>query len=527
MRYIIPILFFAISFSVHSQTTSSAYYALKSDLKVVQITKAETPGLFQNPDYLASATFIDDRNGSGWTYYLVNTSYQQSDILQGYAAGYLEGYLAMEPLYQNFMNQQVNDYAPKKEMLDWINNQSEWVAKMVKHNPVSNYWQLVNVTLNQYNGIYDGYTTAVKSFGKSHMLINPQNFYWVTYGSDYGDVNGYFKYIAGEKRSVRKGHCSFLLKLVEDDLYVSHDTWTDYIQMLKVFKTMNFSFHNPAVQNQVMQFSATPGQVPSIDDFYMLSNNRVVIETTIDHDNHEIFSFLHYETVPYWIRINVANLAYDTQTTWMNYFFSYRSGTYNNQWLVIDFNQYLANKNNLTAASNIIWMIEEFYKMTSALDVTQTMLIPDGYVASYNTPFNPMIEAYSGTKTGDTYDTAPRFFLFERYAPFIQNIQNFQTVMRMNNYSDFHNFDEAIAARFDLLSGDNAFPFGAIDSKVTAASLISNMQAWIVLGPTNQNVPAFSWNDWPKYDKISQGMPRVYNFDWTFYDPATINTSSN
>jgi len=56
---------------------------------------------------------------------------------------------------------------------------------------------------------------------------------------------------------------------------------------------------------------------------------------------------------------------------------------------LIDFNRYFEFKDNLTAAHDIIWFTEEFYGYTAASDVTQTVLVPQGYAASYNTPYHP------------------------------------------------------------------------------------------------------------------------------------------
>jgi len=211
----------------------------------------------------------------------------------------------------------------------------------------------------------------------------------------------------------------------------------------------------------------------------------------------------------------VTNLAYDTQQSWADLYFKYRSGTYNNQWLVVDFKNYKAAKDNLSESRNIIWMIEEFYGLTSAIDVTQELLIPQTYVASYNVPYNLTIQALAEDATN--YTTDPRAILFKKYAPGIQDINDFHQVMRKNNHSDTGDYCQAIAARCDLQPGSEKSLLGAIDCKLTSDHLVPKVQSLIVNGPTDENLPPFSWENWPT-TKV-EGLEKVYDFNWVLVGP--------
>jgi len=174
----------------------------------------------------------------------------------------------------------------------------------------------------------------------------------------------------------------------------------------------------------------------------------------------------------------------------------------------------------MSNASNIIWFIEEFYNLTSQMDVTQELLVPQGYVASYNVPYNLTILQESENPTNYTNDT--RAILFAKYAPGIQTWDDFVYVMRLNNYTDTGNYCEAIASRCDL----NSTPamFGAIDCKATSDSMVPNHQAWIIVGPTDEQLPPFNWDAFPTLTgdgNSTAGMPSLYNFPWEFIDPAT------
>jgi len=65
--------------------------------------------------------------------------------------------------------------------------------------------------------------------------------------------------------------------------------------------------------------------------------------------------------------------------------------------------------------TQIVWIIEEFYSLTSAQDVTQALLIPQGYVGSYNVPYNQSIWDISGYNKSYpfNYTSDPRALLMK------------------------------------------------------------------------------------------------------------------
>lgn len=74
-------------------------------------------------------------------------------------------------------------------------------------------------------------------------------------------------------------HCSALVKLVKDedgnieDLFVSHTTWDDYSEMIRIFKVYDFKFYNNNELRAVHQtFSSYAGTLSSTDDFYVINS---------------------------------------------------------------------------------------------------------------------------------------------------------------------------------------------------------------------------------------------------------------
>jgi hypothetical protein len=70
--------------------------------------------------------------------------------------------------------------------------------------------------------------------------------------------------------------------------------------------------------------------------------------------------------VPCWLRATVAaNLATNGQE-WADYFLKARSGTHNNQWVVVD-------KYQLSAFKNVVLFVEEAFSMSEVTDMTKML----------------------------------------------------------------------------------------------------------------------------------------------------------
>jgi hypothetical protein len=62
-----------------------------------------------------------------------------------------------------------------------------------------------------------------------------------------------------------------------------------------------------------------------------------VIETTIVNYNDALSHNIIPISVPEWIRVVVANRLANTGQEWIDKFFAFNDGTYNNQWMISDF----------------------------------------------------------------------------------------------------------------------------------------------------------------------------------------------
>ena len=68
--------------------------------------------------------------------------------------------------------------------------------------------------------------------------------------------------------------------------------------------------------------------------------NMTIIETTIGNYNPVLYQNIIPISVPEWMRVVVANRLANSGKQWVDRFFVYNDGTYNNQWMISDFKQF-------------------------------------------------------------------------------------------------------------------------------------------------------------------------------------------
>ncbi len=128
--------------------------------------------------------------------------------------------------------------------------------------------------------------------------------------------------------------------MTHNDLITAHSTFNIYSLMLRVYKTYNFEFNDPKVVSNKVTFSSRPGDLNSKDDFYITDSNFTVVESSLNNWNKSNYNYLHTDSIPCWIRVNVANRLATSAEQWADIYSYYRSGTHNNQWFVVDNNAY-------------------------------------------------------------------------------------------------------------------------------------------------------------------------------------------
>jgi len=338
-------------------------------------------------------------------------------------------------------------------------------------------------------------------------------------------------------------HCSALIRMVEGELFVGHSTWSQFETMTRIYKLYNLAYKQNSLPGHAVAFPSYPGIIISIDDFYQTSAGLVVMETTNANANTDLWKMVVPQTLLYWVRSFVANLQSNSGPEWAETFSRYNSGTYNNQWMVVDTKLYNPQPSARGAHSlqpHTLTVSELLPGHVHTEDMTSS-LATNGYWISYNRPYFQDIFNISGQpalvkKYGDHYNWTlnARGQIFRRLMPDVIDHDSYRRIMR---YNDFENdpvgkqgckhgpsASNAIAERGDLTPADaDCIPDiqrqdeGQIDVKYTTASLMraGSLSATTQSGPTYDTQPAFKWSTSSLLSQTShRGQPDLWKFPW-------------
>lgn len=520
--------------SVIWDTTTSSY-------KVVDGTVA---------GWVAWGNFTDQIDQNGWSFLNVITDENHNDQSQAYAAGLVEGYLTTDLMYKFWMNT-VDGYCSDPQDADYcarlyqfLDDNRQWIkSQTVQSAATDPYWHQVDLVMQQQQGIQDGYQSTFPISATDSDILNDYGFLFFQLAGDLEDLEMALNKTYNVKRILGSGSCSALIKPLpgNSDLYVAHDTWSTYQSMLRVLKLYEFHFHqtdqpgSPLVPGFNVSFSSYPGTIISIDDFYVVSSGLTTMETTIGNNNNALWQYVQPNTIFEYVRVTVANRLATDGSTWTTIFGQHNSGTYNNEWMVVDYNKFTPGE--ATLQDGLLWISEQLPGMYESEDRTDTIR-QQGYWASYNAPYFPDIFNASGCVElvetyGDwySYDKTPRALIFKRDHGTVVDIDTMIALMRSNDYTNDplsacectppYSAENAISARSDLNPANGTYPFdslghrshGGIDMKLTTYSSSKTLQFIAYGGPTYDKVPPFQWSTFDLADSTPHmGQPDLWQF---------------
>lgn len=466
-----------------------------------------------------------------------------SHSLYYYAAGYAEGYLTAEHVYDHTYNMKVY-YTHETNItraVEWFKRQVRWMDKMIKENPSDPIWLHADQVLAQTRGLYAGYKAANLQGIKGTLSF--WDIYIVNAVGDLldlpvkdGGLNATAKlaWESGTNEDFRNmlrdtEHCTGLVRVTPalDDVLISHSSWFSYSAMNRIFKHYYFDLPTPVTGASKVSFSSYPGMLNSLDDFYMMNSDMVMIQTTNSVFNMELFKQVVPESLLAWQRVRMAVTMADSGKEFAKVIDSYNSGTYNNQYIVFDFKKF---EKGVALHHDSLWVIEQIPGLVVSGD--QTNILRDGHFPSYNVPFYEEIYNKSGypdmvKKRGIefSYQMAPRAQIFRRDAEKVVDIDSMKKVMRYNDYlSDplsRGNPANTICSRYDLEPEGKSKPTGCYDTKITNYELFKQFKATAVNGPTTGygNLPVFQWHTSTNPDPLDSdtphvGLPDRFDFDF-------------
>ncbi|XP_025421443.1 putative phospholipase B-like 2 isoform X2 [Sipha flava] len=468
--------------------------------------------------------------------------------MQAYAAGLLEGWITADLInsywYNVFQTFCVGRSDLCVKLNEYMHSNREWIISQVMlKNGSDAYWYQVGLMYKQLDGLYDGYKLNIK---KGMQSLSWENFFWMNIQEDLYDLCDTFNSSHPHKKPFGTGSCSVLIKLLpgHKELYISHVTWNWYETMLRIQKRYRLNYKESKLSNQLVfghdiQFSSYPGFLYSMDDFYLISSGLAITETTNSVYNPQLWDNVQpIGQILVFIRAMVANRLAPDGLAWTKLFKKYNSGTYNNQWLLINYSLFRPGRK--MPKNGLLFIHEEMPGLTETQDVTKQFL-SQMYWASYNVPFIP--EIFNASGQGDmvkrygnwfSYRNTPRARIFARDHVNVKDMSSMLFLMRSNDFRNDpearcescvppYSAENAISSRDDLNDLNGVYPFealgysnwGAIDAKITSYKMFNEHMFLSVSGPTkgtNGVLGKYCWSRTQVKNISHVGLPDCWDF---------------
>jgi len=491
----------------------------------------------------ARVTYLNTLLTTGWDELNVTTNAQFDDDSQAFTAGYGEGYLTYEAAWYNYQNNQFSPGQPPmpENITSWVQMNWAWMTEQVAlHKDNSSLWKHVGLQMTQFNGLLAGINAAAPA----NQTFSIEMLWSINLAGDLMDLYGALNIsmVSATWREMAKPdferwftthtHCSALVKLTYDysDIFIGHATWSTYNMMMRSYKSYTLNYKD--VPAATVSFSGYGGTLASIDDFYTTSQDLVITETSFSTLNMTMYEYVQVESLLYWVRTLVANRLATSASEWVNLFAQYNSGTYNNQWIVLDMKKFTPYQDLLPET---LMIAEQFPGVVGIKDRTKELQY--GYWPSYNIPSIPELYVISGNQEAaetqgyqmNDYERCVRAQIFRRDQSNVVDMDSFKYIMQYNQYEtdvvSQGNPTYTIAARGDLCNEaqGGAMCFGAIDAKVTSASYMKRQNGRVdaYSGPSPQQGP---------FDVLTTnatmmctphfGQPVVWNFSFVEMHPS-------
>ena len=485
----------------------------------------------------------DPLETDGWHKYAVESNPSASDSDQAYCAGYLQGYLSHDRLYQSAVmlmesaaENITRDTGFPPKLTEWMQKNlqfaEEEARKERQDDKEKEYWGRVSLILDIFNGLVDGYTYQETQSPKP-VKFDKTMLWMIQSEVDMQDVLSTMDLM--KWNDWRKARCTAAIRLLPDlsDIYMMHNTWTDYRQLHGAMITYKLSISQFTAKKMVL--STRLGMIGSLDDFYVSDNGLMTFETTVMNENATwAREYIRPETLPTWLRALMAQFSAHDGKEWIDIFFPHNSGTYNNDYYITDLNKFTPYSK---PTSDLVWLVEQTPSdVLYSRDMTEE-LVREGFLASFNVPV--WDEVYDRMEYAKYADEDPmyvpfkqhsRYLISKRDLPNVKDFDGFKAYSRYNdfvydNLSTFKGVQDpvaTIAARGDLQTRRaDEIMMGALDAKCVKGSEVwTKVNVHAINGPPSfpdRGIPNFNWTGLPSpFTNIAHdGLPESWDaFDW-------------
>ncbi|KAH0786051.1 Laminin A family protein [Histomonas meleagridis] len=495
---------------------------MKDGVASIEVGKIDEKGV-------AWAYWNDSIEEIGFNEIKIETNKNSSSADQMYCAGFVDGYLTQKRIYERFMlYKDINKIEREAEFPNswttWLRENINYVYNSVESNPNDSYWISMGLILKQFEGYAAGYNATAPENQSMDML----DLWIINSCGDIYDLEELWEPTA-QHNELRYMECSGLVSMPPDysDIYFGHSSWADFRKMTNFIKEYHFNVKE-FIANRVV-VSTKMGALPSSEDFWLTDRGLMIFETTNGNSNKTLFQEIKVDTILTWLRNLHAAWTTDSASEWATDFLLHNSGTYNNQYVIVDSKKF---KPGEKPTKDLIWVTETMPGIAIKRDMTE-LFVEQGYWPSFNTPYFEEIfniagypeqmKAHNETWDQYSYYNCSRYLIFKREAKKIQNYEDFKKVLRYNKYKtdEYGHNDPAqqILARYDLRPDDCKYgkrsAYGGLDTKTTTAlTMLNNLEFDAIGSPQYEDNPVweFGVGEWSnmKYD----GLPKVWNFSW-------------
>ncbi len=449
--------------------------------------------------------------------------------------------------------------------------------------------------LNQFDGLFQGQLDGAIRYGKTPL--SKEQMYQIAMQADLNDLIPAFSsgnlmfhnkkpnedpenQAPKQFEFLQEKECSGYIKFNKktNNLISSHNTHNLYSLMNRIFKYYDFDLviGNKKLNNY--KFSSRPADLNSKDDYYTLSNNMVVLETSLNIWDLSIYKNLITSTVPKWIRINIANKLADSNLEWIELFFKYNSGTHNNQWLIVDYKKFeeyiesqkeieqekssneIQSKINYIKLENNEALLDDDFNMhfdfkrnfisnnnSSSLMYTknkaakvfnlvkqekelgivhlveQIPVLDKAYFKDFSAELikDGYVASYNAPYFDEVIELAgykdynkKDYFTANRNFLFKKHSDNIETVEDVKILIRFHDEENICDTIAPRCDMVETRPFGSVDAKITDSFMLKEMKSVIVYGPPHIKGVSEPF-DFGKFPEFSHlGIPEYFDFDW-------------
>lgn len=490
------------------------------------------------PDGDCWAEWSDTLNTTGWYHLTLRSHEGVENGKMGFCAGYLEGMLAHTRIYQSTMLffDQTNLKRTNHEgiygydrLVEWYGVHLSWMEHAIDSYPDSKYWRQVKVIHNLFKGLCKGYndTVGFKTLDDPlpEQLTEMEMFIMVSMG-DSLELLASWEWIPRNSEMLQ--HCTGVIKMSpdQDDIYFAHDSWTDY----RCLHAIAVKYYLPAADfsSPYVSLSTSMGLLSSVDDFFINGAGLMVFETTFTLQNRTLYTdYCHPRLVLNWMRTLLAMFTATNVTEWEDQFLNYNSGTYNNDYFVVDTKK-LRRKGRDRPMKDLIHVIAQLPGPQRWIEDVTERLYRDTIIGSFNVPTSKAASDYMefwrayGVSSGFcNYTECCRYHIIMRESPRLKDFDTFRHFMRYSGfkrdtysiYKGYRNPSCAISARGDL--GPTPNSHGGINTKATMASAaFTKMHLWLINSPSTEQYEPMDFRK-PPLDKLDHlGLIDVWNFSW-------------